>query len=80
MKQFSVLLVCLLCVGCTAVPPIIKVASWIKTGMDVISYIETDKTTTDHALSYVMDKDCSAFYLLQGKTICYKEDEIWPPI
>ena len=79
MKQFGIL-VFLLCTGCAAVPPAIEVASWIKTGMDVISYIETDKTTTDHALSYVMDKDCSAFYLLQGKAICYKKDETWPPI
>ena len=80
MKQIGVLLVCFVCVGCAAVPPIIEVASWIKTGIDVISYVETEKTTTDHALSYVMNKDCSTFYLLQGKAICSKEEVTWPPI
>jgi hypothetical protein len=79
-KLFSILLVCFLFIGCVAVPPIVEIASWIKTGADVISYIETDKTTTDHALSYVMNKDCSVFYLLESKAICYEEDEIWPPI
>ena len=78
MKQISVLLVCFFCVGCAAVPPIIEVASWIKTGIDVISYVETEKTTTDHALSYVMNEDCSTFYLLQGKALCSKEEVTWP--
>jgi hypothetical protein len=80
MKQFGVFLVCLPCMGCAALPPIVEVASWIKTGADVISYIETDKTTTDHALSYVMNKDCSAFYLLQGKAMCFKKEVTWPPM
>ena len=76
MKQIGILSVCFFCKGCTAIPPIIEVASWIKTGVDVISYVETDKTTTDHALSYVMDEDCSTFNLLQGKSICSPHHEM----
>ena len=77
-KSFSILLVCFLFTGCAAVPPVIEMASWIKTGIDVISYVETEKTTTDHALSYVMNKDCSTFYLLQGKAMCFKKEVTWP--
>ena len=44
--------------------------NYSKNSVDFLSYVATDKTTTDHALSYFFDKDCSLSRTLQLKQIC----------
>ncbi len=43
-----------------------EVASDVKTILDVISLTETGKTTNDHALSAVVDKDCNLFGIFKS--------------
>ena len=44
--------------------------NYSKTAVDVLSYSTTDKTTTDHALSYMFNKDCSLARTFKLKQIC----------
>jgi hypothetical protein len=50
--------------------------NYSKNSADFLSFVTTDKTTTDHALSYIFKKDCSLARTLKLKQICqeiYKE-------
>lgn len=42
----------------------------IKTGADVASASTTGKTITDHAVSWVVGKDCRTLNVFQGKKFC----------
>jgi len=44
--------------------------NYTKNSADVATYFITDKTTTDHALSYLFKKDCSIARSLKLKQIC----------
>ena len=44
--------------------------NYSKNSADFLSYVTTDKTTTDHALSYLFSKDCSLARSLKSKKIC----------
>ena len=44
--------------------------NYSKASVDVFSYSTTDKTTTDHALSYFFGKDCSMARTIKLKAIC----------
>ena len=44
--------------------------NYSKNSADFLSYITTNKTTTDHALSYLFKKDCSLTRSLELKQIC----------
>ena len=44
--------------------------NYSKTGIDILSYSTTDKTTTDHAISYIFGKDCSMARTIKLKAIC----------
>ena len=44
--------------------------NYSKNSADFLSYVTTDKTTTDHALSYLFKKDCSLARSLKLKQIC----------
>ena len=51
--------------------------NYSKNSADFLSFVTTDKTTTDHALSYMFKKDCSLSRTLKLKQICqevYKEN------
>ena len=51
--------------------------NYSKNSADFFSFLTTDKTTTDHALSYMFKKDCSLARTLRLKKICqevYKEN------
>jgi len=60
--------------GCIALNPgtieAIKVASEVKTVGDGLSSVSTGKTLTDHAISKIVDKDCSTFHMFQHKNFC----------
>ena len=78
-KLIVIFLASLFCMGCASIivlPPIIESASWIKLGVDVVSYVETDKTTTDHALTYITGKDCNTLNVLSGKSLCVPSQAI----
>ena len=49
-----------------------KTISYAKTGVDVIAYQQTGKTTTDKVLSKAIGKDCVIFRVLDGKQVCQK--------
>ena len=44
--------------------------NYSKNSADFLSYVTTDKTTTDHALSYLFNRDCSLARSLKLKEIC----------
>ena len=57
--------------GCsTSLQNIIDTFNYSKNSADVFSFITTDKTTTDHALSYMFNKDCSLARTFKLKQIC----------
>jgi len=41
-----------------------------KLGADAVSGATTGKTITDHAISFVADKDCTLFNLFDSKPMC----------
>ena len=41
-----------------------------KNSADFLSFVTTDKTTTDHGLSYLFRKDCTLTRALKFKKIC----------
>ena len=49
---------------------IFDAVNYSKNSADFLSYVDTDKTTTDHALSYIFQKDCSLTRSLKFKKIC----------
>ena len=49
---------------------IFDIFNYSKNSADVLSYITTDKTTTDHALSYMFNKDCTLARTFKLKKIC----------
>ena len=49
---------------------IIDSLNYSKNRADFLSYVSSDKTTTDHALSYMFKKDCSLARTLKLKQIC----------
>lgn len=53
--------------GCAAIPPAFDYASMALTGA---TYISTGKGPSDHAISYVAEKDCSLLRLLVFKPMC----------
>ena len=73
MKKFIIIIsIPLLLMGCAAIPAPLIALSHVHTGADVVSVIATGKTTTDHAISKILNKDCVLFRLIKGKKICYK--------
>ena len=44
--------------------------TYSKNSVDFLSFITTDKTTTDHGLSYLFKKDCTLTRALKFKKIC----------
>lgn len=53
-----------------SLPSFMEYFNYSKTGADVLSYSTTEKTTSDHALSYLFGKDCSLARPLRLKAIC----------
>ena len=49
---------------------IFDIFNYSKNSVDVLSYVTTDKTTTDHALSYMFNKNCSLARTFKLKKIC----------
>jgi len=56
--------------SCSSLQSFIDVFNYSKNSVDVLSYVTTEKTTTDHALSYMFNKDCSLARTLKLKEIC----------
>ena len=61
------LISCAMLVSGCAMPLPFQVASW---AIDGISYIATEKSVTDHGISYVAQKDCALLRVIQGQEIC----------
>ncbi len=56
--------------GC-GLPPAVTYAS---TAADIISYLTTGKSVTDHGISMALEKDCALLRVLDGP-ICIEEVE-----
>ena len=54
----------------TSLQSIFDTFNYSKNSADVLSYVTTDKTTTDHALSYIFNKNCSLVRTFKLKQIC----------
>ena len=56
--------------GCIALLPTpVSIATYAIDGM---TYLATGKTMSDHALSFVMQRDCAMTRILSGTVICYQ--------
>lgn len=62
--------------GCAIIPTIPTWFTYASSGVDVLSYITTNKSPTDHAASLVLDKDCALWRLVKGQNICHKKGEM----
>ena len=54
----------------TSIQSIIDTFNYSKNSADVFSFVTTDKTTTDHGLSYLFRKDCTLSRALKFNKIC----------
>ncbi len=54
--------------GC-GLPPIV---TYLSTAADIVSYLTTKKSVTDHGISLVLQKDCALLRVLDGQ-ICIEE-------
>jgi len=70
-RSLLVLLGALFVGGC-AVPVPVQIASW---ALDGISYLTTQKSMTDHGLSFITHKDCALWRGVQGNNICDSIDD-----
>ena len=68
MRFLFVLFSVLLLGACTTVGPITYL-SYGKTLADLISYLATNKTTTEHGLDFLTGQDCKFSYVLEEKDI-----------
>ncbi len=56
--------------GCAGLPPLITYLGYVKTAADIGSFLETDKTLTDHALSAITEEDCALFRAVMNEEVC----------
>ncbi len=57
--------------GCGLLPPVVTYAF---SAADILSFLTTKKTVTDHGISFVLQKDCALLRVLDGP-ICVEETE-----
>jgi hypothetical protein len=48
-------------------PPSVQIASWVADG---VSYIITQKSLTDHGISFITQRDCALWRGIKGEAIC----------
>ncbi len=63
---------CVIFINGCAMPLPFQVASW---AIDGISYITTEKSVTDHGISFVAQKDCALLRIVQGQEICTNNED-----
>ena len=68
MRFLFVLFLVLMLEACTTAGPITYL-SYGKTLADLISYLATNKTTTEHGLDFLTGQDCKFSYVLEEKDI-----------
>ena len=66
------LLMALFLTGCAA-PPALTAASF---AADVVSYVVTSKSPTDHAISAVVHEDCALFRVVKRVDVCDPDGEV----
>ena len=82
-KCFCLLVVIIIIVSCSLITPMttsstsIKELSFAKTTAELFTNYFTDKTATDHAVSFVLGKDCKMTRAAKRKKIC---EDIKPKI
>lgn len=69
-KMVGVIAIGFILNGCVAAPPALITLGYLKTGADVVSYATTKKSTTDHAISAYMDKDCALHRAVTEDKVC----------
>jgi len=60
----------LLISSCTFLPVPLAWLNYVRTGYDVTQIAQAKATTTDNALSAVVDMDCKLLNALDGEDIC----------
>ena len=82
-KCFCLLVVIIIIVSCSLITPMttsstsIKELSFVKTTAELVTSYYTDKTATDHAVSFVLGKDCKMTRVAKREKIC---EEIKPKV
>ena len=73
----SIIASCSLITPLTTSSTTIKELSFVKTTAELVTSYYTDKTATDHAVSFVLGKDCKMTRVAKRKKIC---EEIKPKV
>ena len=76
--RINVLVFVLFLNSCALIPGLPSALTYlgnISTIADVVTYVSTGKTATDHAVSGVVGKDCALMRVIDGEKICYKDNE-----
>ena len=82
-KCLCLLVVILIIASCSLITPMttssatIKELSFVKTTAELVPSYYTDKTATDHAVSFVLGKDCKMTRVAKREKIC---EEIKPKV
>ena len=82
-KCLSLLVVISIIASCSLITPMttssttIKELSFVKTTAELFTSYYTDKTATDHAVSFVLKKDCKIIRVAKREKIC---EEIKPKV
>jgi len=71
--RMAVLIALVLVIAGCALPPAFTIASFVADG---ISMASSGKTVTDQAISFLAQKDCRLWRLVQGKSICGSEASV----
>ena len=66
------LLLALFLTGC-GLPPAVSVVSSL---IDVVSYVATGKSPTDHAISAVIHEDCALLRVVKDEAVCDPDGEV----
>ena len=72
MKKILALGVGVVALGGCALPMPLQVASW---ALDGISYLVTEKSVTDHGISFVAEKDCALLRGITEGAVCREWDD-----
>ena len=72
--RYSKILIIVSSLAVTACDPF-SMPSLILNGADLVTWLKTGKTVSDHVISEAAGKDCAVWRVIKGQKICSKTDK-----